>query len=191
MTIEEFISSSYRNVRSSKRTDNLHRSLVTLLIQQKPELQDYTIKYEYIHPCGYGGTFAVDIAFIDADGKCKLAVLAKALNSSVAKNIKNYTNCTVGEAARLMYSSQPPEQVLFITLAPRVTPLFNKHGDVIGFEDVVRQFTNTNPQPILSSQYTERVKLQYIFYDIIGVKDKTSKDEFLHVEFENLNIPCL
>lgn len=191
MTIEEFISSSFRDVRSSKRTDNLHRAIVDLLIKQQPELEDLTIEYEYSHPCGYGGTFAVDIAFLDANGYCKLAVLAKALNSSVSKNIKNYANCTVGEAARLMYSSKPPEKVLFITLAPRVTPLFNKSGDVTGFEDVVRQSTNTNPQPILSSQYTGKVKLQYIFYDIIDVKRKQSKDEFFDIKFENLNIPCL
>lgn len=191
MNLEEFITGSFRDVRSSNRTDNLHTALVNLLLQQRPELSGLTIKYEYRYPDCYGGTFQVDIAFFAEDGTCPLVVLAKALNSSVGKNIKNYGNCTIGEAARIMHSDTPPAEVLFITVAPRWAPIFTASGEVKAFDDVVRKVKETNPQRVLSIQYNGSVKSHYIFYDIIDFKSKVNKGEFETIEFENLIIPSL
>ena len=191
MNLEEFITGSFRDVRSSNRTDNLHTALVNLLLQQRPELSGLTIKYEYRYPDCYGGTFQVDIAFFAEDGTCPLVVLAKALNSSVGKNIKNYGNCTIGEAARIMHSDAPPAEVLFITVAPRLAPIFLSSGDVKGFDDVTKKVSETNPQRVLSIQYDGTVKSHYIFYDIVDVKQKLNKTDFQKIEFENLYIPCL
>ena len=191
MNIEEFVSNSFRDVRSKNRTDNLHPALVNILLQQRPELSGLTIKYEYQYPDAYGRTFKVDIAFFAEDGTCHLVVLDKAPNSSIAKNIKNYGNCTIGEAARLMLSDTPPAEVLFITVVPRIAPKFNKSGEVTGFDDVVKKAKETDTNPILSIQYDEKVKSHYIYYDIIDVKAKIHRSEFETIEFENLNIPSL
>ena len=191
MKLVEFIDTSFLGVRGTKRTDNLHAALVDLLITKRPDLRGLEIKYEYSYPDSYGGSFKVDIAFLNPDGSCHLVVLDKALNSSVGKNIKNYGNCTVGESARLMYTEHAPTEVLFITVTPRIAPLFNKEGEVTGFDDVVKKVSETNPQRILDIQYSGKVKVVYIFYDIIDVKDKKHKDEFLTLAHENLDIPCL
>ena len=190
MTIEEFINTSFLDVRGTKRTDNLHTALVELLIQQRPELHSMTVKHEIAYPDSYGGTFNLDVAFFDENNQCHLVVLAKALNSSVRKNIKNYGNTTIGEAGRLMYSSTPPKEILFITVSPRLAPRFDKHGNVTGFDDVVKAIQETNPQKVLDKQY-DNVCASYIFYDIVDVKTKKHKDAFNSIEFENLDIPRL
>ena len=191
MNLIEFINTSFLGVRGTQRTDNLHTALVELLISQRPELKDLEVKYEYNYPDSYGGVFKVDVAFLNPDGTCRLILLDKALNSSVGKNIKNYGNTTVGEAARLMYTEQAPAEVLFITVAPRIAPCFTTSGDVKAFDDVVKKVSETNPQRVLDIQYSGKVKVVYIYYDIVDVKVKKHKDEFLTLAHENLYIPCL
>lgn len=191
MKLEQFINTSFLDIRGTERTDSLHTALVELLRKQRPELVDMEVRYETRYPDGYGGMFKLDIAFFDADDNCRLVVLDKALNSSVGKNIKNYGNTTVGEAARLMYSEKPPAEVLFITVTPRLAPVFNKQGEVQRLDDVVNCVAQTNPQKILDQQYDGNVRAAYIFYDIVDVKDKKTQQQFQPIEFENLDIPRL
>jgi hypothetical protein len=191
MLIHDFISSSFDSTRSSERTDRLHKAIVELLLIARPELKELDIQYEYKYPDAYGNTFKVDIAFFNSDGSCRLVVLDKALNSCVQKNIKNYGNCTLGESARLMFAESPPEEILFVTLAARVTPKFTRDGDVTGFDNAEKDITKTNTQPILDIQYDGKIKVCYIFYDIIDVREKKAKDEFIPCSFENVIIPRL
>ena len=126
-----------------------------------------TVKHEIAYP-EHGGTFNLDVAFFDENNQCHLVVLAKALNSSVRKNIKNYGNTTIGEATFDVFI-YPPKEILFITVSPRLAPRFDKHGNVTGFDDVVKAIQETNPQKVLDKQY-DNVCASYIFYDIVDVK---------------------
>ena len=186
--LESFINKSFQNVRSSKRTDELHEAIVAEFLAKRPGLSSLTVEYEYSLGCdGYGGTFKVDIAFVDHNGDIKVAILCKALNSNVNKNIKNYANCSVGEAARCMYAENPPDEVFFITVLPRQAPRFKTSGEVIGLDDVQSALSRTCIQPVLSAQYNGAVKNIYLFYDIVGVTDMTAQSEFMNIQFENLD----
>ena len=186
--LERFIKTSFQNVRSSKRTDELHKAIVAEFIAKRPDLSSLKVEYEYSLGCdGYAGTFKVDIAFVDHKGHIKVAILCKALNSNVNKNIKNYANCSVGEAARCMFALDPPDEVFFITVLPRQAPRFKTSGEVIGLDDVPSALSRTCIQPVLSAQYDGAVRNIYLFYDIVSVSDMTAQSEFMNIQFENLD----
>ena len=98
MILENFLTTSFQNVRSSKRTDELHKVLLDEVLNANPLWADYDWKFEYQLPVdGFGGTFDIDIAAFDSEGHLTVAILAKAINSNVNKNIKNYANTSIGE----------------------------------------------------------------------------------------------
>ena len=139
MDLLTFLSTSFQDVRSSKRTDKLHRALLNEFLNTNVDWAEYNWKYEYLLPeDAYNGTFKIDIAgFID--GQVKIAILAKALNSNIGKNVKNYANTSIGEAARLMFAPNVfLDKVLFVSVMPRVSPIFNNKGEVTGYDDVER-----------------------------------------------------
>ena len=77
MQISEFLTTSFQNVRSSKRTDQLHKVLLDEVLNANPEWAEYTWEFEYQLPVdGFGGTFDVDIAGF-SEGQLKVAILAK------------------------------------------------------------------------------------------------------------------
>ena len=62
---------------------------------------------------GFGGTFDVDIAGFSKGER--LQSLPSRYRSNVNKNIKNYANTTIGEAARVMFAPNiEMEKVLFM-----------------------------------------------------------------------------
>lgn len=186
--ITTFLETSFQNVRSTKRTNKFHKVLLDEVLNNNPELAEYDWKFEYKLPVdGFGGTFDIDIAgFID--GKLKVAILAKAMNSNISKNMKNYANTTVGEAARLMYApGVEMDKVLFISILPRIAPRFTKDGLVNGFDDILSSKSRTNVSPILDKQYGDKVKVIDLYFDIENVKEKKTKDEFDAIIVENLD----
>ena len=121
MTLANFLTTSFQNVRSSKRTDALHDVLLEEVIAKNPELAQYEWEFEYKLPeDAFGGTFDIDIAGFDELGVLRVAILAKAINSNVNKNIKNYANTTIGEAARLYYSplAKHIDKIIFVSVLP-------------------------------------------------------------------------
>ena len=67
--LTEFLTTSFQNVRSSKRTDELHKALLNEILNQNPDLAEYDWKFEYqLKEDAFGGTFDIDIVGFDADG---------------------------------------------------------------------------------------------------------------------------
>ena len=195
MQLVEFLQTSFQNVRSSKRTDDLHEVLLREVLIQNPQwrctggLKGLDWKFEYKLPVdAFGGTFDIDIAGFDVDGNLKVCILAKAMNSNVNKNIKNYANTTIGEAARLAFAPDIElEKILFVSVLPRVAPRFKKDGTVGGFDDVISAKNRTKIDGVLHQQYGDLVELKDVFFDIADVRNKKTKDEFTDIIVENLD----
>jgi hypothetical protein len=186
--METFLQTSFENVRSNKRTNILHRVLLDEVLNANPIWAEYDWKFEYQLPVdGFGGTFDLDIAGFVGE-ELKVAILAKAMNSNIAKNIKNYANITIGEAARLMYAPNVDlEKVLFISILPRLAPRFKKSGKVEGFDNVLSSKSRTNIVPILDKQYGNKVQVIDLMFDIEDVTKKKTKDDFSDIIVENLD----
>ena len=189
MQLAEFLQTSFQNVRSSKRTDDLHDVLLSEILVSNPQWQGMEWRFEYKLPLdAFGGTFDIDIAGFDLDGNLKVCILAKAMNSNVNKNIKNYANTTIGEAARLAYAPNVElEKILFVSVLPRVAPRFKKDGTVSGFDDVISAKNRTKIDGVLKKQYGELVGLLDVFFDINNIKNKNTKDDFNSIMIENLS----
>ena len=190
MILEDFLTTSFQNVRSSKRTDELHKVLLDEILNANPDLAEYTWKFEYkLKKDAFGGTFKIDIVGFDADGNIRVAILAKAINSNVNKNIKNYANTTIGEAARLYYapSCNSIDKILFVSVLPRIAPRFNFLGRVKGFDDVVSAKSRTKVNGILNLQYGGVVESKDLYFDIEDVKIKKKKSDFDVIEVANLD----
>ena len=192
MILEDFLTTSFQNVRSSKRTDELHKVLLDEILNANPDLAEYTWKFEYqLQEDAFGGTFDIDIAGFDADGDIRVAILAKAINSNVNKNIKNYANTTIGEAARLYYAPgcNSIEKILFVSVLPRVAPRFNTAGDVAGFDDVLSAKNRTKIDDVLQRQYHGAVDTIDLFFDIDNVREQNTKADYQEISVSNLT-PC-
>ena len=192
MILEDFLTTSFQNVRSSKRTDELHKVLLDEILNANPDLAEYTWKFEYqLQEDAFGGTFDIDIAGFDADGDIRVAILAKAINSNVNKNIKNYANTTIGEAARLYYAPgcNSIEKILFVSVLPRIAPRFNTAGDVAGFDDVLSAKNRTKIDDVLQRQYHGAVDTIDLFFDIDNVREQNTKADYQEISVSNLT-PC-
>ena len=184
-TMETFLETSFQNVRSSKRTDEFHVELLDEVLNANPTWAEYDWQYEYKLPVdGFGGTFDIDIAGF-RDGELKIAILGKALNSNINKNIKNYANTSVGEAARLMFAPDiEMEKVLFVSVLPRIAPRFNRARKVLGYDDVLSAKERTKIDHVLKAQYGGIVEAIDLYYDIHDVK---SLQEFNTISINNLD----
>ena len=188
MLISEFLSTSFQNVRSSKRTDELHKVLLDEVLNNNSDWAEYDWQFEYQLPVdGFGGSFDTDIAGF-MNGELKVNILAKAINSNVNKNIKNYANTTIGEAARIYYAPGVElEKVLFVSVLPRVAPRFNNQGNITGFDDVVGAKNRTKVNDILNLQYGGVVESKDLYYEIANLKQMTNKEEFDVIQIKNLD----
>jgi len=183
--LQNFLSTSFQNVRSSKRTDKFHEVLLDEVLNAIPSWAEYDWQYEYRLPVdGFGGTFDIDIAGF-VDGVFKVAILGKALNSNICKNMKNYANTSVGEAARLMFAPNVVlEKVLFVSVLPRVAPRFNRNGWILGYDDVIGSKKRTEINHVLKEQYKGVVESIDIYFDI---QDVRSLSDFSEVKIKNLD----
>lgn len=181
MFLTEFLTTSFQNVRSSKRTDELHKALLNEILNKNPDLAEYTWEFEYqLKEDAFGGTFDIDIVGLDADGNIRVAILAKAINSNVNKNIKNYANTTIGEAARLYYAPgcNSIDKILFLSILPRLAPRFNTAGNVVGFDDVISAKNRTKINDVLQRQYNGIVETVDLYFDIEDVTKRVNKEGY-------------
>lgn len=200
--IKKFLKESFKDVRSSKRTDVLHDAIIDSLITVNPYMQrNYNWEVEHAVEDGYQlpkenkrkKKFKIDIV-----GRCKktntvkICVLAKAMNSSIGKNFQNYTNTTIGEAARVMFSPEighSVEKVLFVSFYPRVAPTFDKNGVVKGLE---RSAVNKPKiDHILNSQYNGIVKVVDVPYDIRNIESLSCARDFESIEVDNIEMEAM
>jgi hypothetical protein len=188
MNLQSFLQTSFQNVRSSRRTDKLNQIILDEILNSNPELAEYDWKFEHrLLEDGFGGTFDIDIAGF-LNGELKVAILNKALNSNINKNIKNYSNTSIGESARLMYAPNVNfENIMFVTILPRNAPVFLASGKVKTVEDVVKAKKRTQISKVLHNQYNGVVKVIDLYYDIKDIKSKQTKDDFNDIIVENLD----
>ena len=188
--MKTFLETSFQNVRSSARTKVLHDVLLNEVLVNHPDLKNLDWKFEYkLRQDGFGGTFDIDIAGFEGNS-LKVAILAKAINSNVNKNIKNYANTTIGEAARLCYApyiQDSLEKVLFISILPRKAPRFNTNGVVVGLDDVLSAKARTNVINVLDDQYGGKVQVIDRYYTIANVAQKQTKSDFYDIIVESLD----
>ena len=189
MQLVEFLQTSFQNVRSSKRTDDLHDVLLSEILEKNPQWRDLDWRFEYKLPTdAFGGTFDIDITGFNDKNELKVCILAKAMNSNVNKNIKNYANTTIGESARLAFiPNNKLEKILFVSVLPRVAPRFKKDGRIEGFDDVISAKNRTKIDGVLKQQYSNLVQVIDLFFDIADVRNKKTKDEFADIIVENLD----
>lgn len=185
MELQDFLSISFQSVRSSKRTEIFHKTLLDEILNLITDWAEYDWQFEYtLSEDGFGGTFDIDIAGF-CNGEMKVAILGKALNSNINKNIKNYANTSVGEAARLMFAPNLQlEKVLFVSVLPRVAPRFNNRGDVKGYDDVMSAKKRTRINHVLQAQYGGVVEAIDVYFDIEDVKQIS---DFSEIRIRNLD----
>ena len=199
--IKKFLAESFKDVRSSKRTDVLHDAIIDSLTTINPYMKDYKWEVEIGVEDGYQlpkenkrkKKFKIDIV-----GRCKktndvkICVLAKAMNSSIGKNFQNYTNTTIGEAARVMFSpeiARSVEKVLFVSFYPRVAPIFDKSGVVKGLERSA--MNKPKIDHILNSQYNGVVRVVDIPYDIRNIESMSCVDDFYSIDIDNIEMEAM
>ena len=129
--MKTFLKTTFDGVRSNKRTNALHSAVLSELLKDYPKYKKYTWKFEYTligNPYGEENhKFKIDIIGLDNEGTPKIAILCKGINSNYGKNAHNYTNCTIGESARIMGSDyNTVEKIMFVSIYPRVAPLFKR-----------------------------------------------------------------
>lgn len=187
--LSEFLTTSFQNVKSPKRTKILHKVLLDEILNSNPDWAEYNWDYEVVIKDGWGGTFQVDIIAYDSNGDIKIIILDKAYQSSVTKNMKNFSNTTIGESTRAFYSPlcKNIEKILFVSVMPRVAPIFTNKGDVKGFDDVVAAKSRANIDPVLQQQYGGIVEIIDLFYDIEDVRMKSNRSDFDVIEVTNLD----
>lgn len=176
-SLTQFVSTTFQNVRSSKRADKLHAAVLEYLYYVNPSLARFDVIFEHTVDDAFGGTFTIDIALME-NKKLRYAVLCKAVNSNINKNIKNLANTTIGEAARLCHAPVPPDKVMFVTVLPEVAPVFRKDGSVRTFDDVVKAKTITNINKVLTQQYGTRITTLDLWYKIPEIKSRTTQTAY-------------
>lgn len=199
--IKKFLAESFKDVRSSKRTDVLHDAIIDSLTTMNPYMKDYKWEVEIGVEDGYQlpkenkrkKKFKIDIV-----GRCKktndvkICVLAKAMNSSIGKNFQNYTNTTIGEAARVMFSpeiARSVEKVLFVSFYPRVAPIFDKNGVVKSLERSA--MNKPKIDHILNSQYNDVVRVVDVPYDIRNIESMSCVDDFYSIDIDNIEMEAM
>ena len=189
--LREFLRTTFANNRSSERTDRLHEALLDYLCKTNSKYLKYDFEYEYLmRDDGYGGNFKIDIAGFDKDGNLAVAVLAKCINQNMCQNLKNYANTSIGEACRILDSTNPIvkgiKEILFVDIFPSEIPYFTREGKVNGYEKILRtrQATNiTKPLKRISNGIAKKLN---ITYDISRLTEKTHRKEFLTIKPRNI-----
>ena len=178
-TLTEFISTSFQNVRSRERTNQLHKAVLFFLYDQRDALLKYDVQFEYTMPDSYNGTFTVDIALLQ-DGVVKKVVLCKALNSNINKNLKNLANTTVGETVRIVHADNEVDEIIFVTTAPEKAPVFTKDGVVTRIDDVLSAKKRTNITNVIKQVSNGKATLIDVWYQIPNIQSCDHRDQFQH-----------
>ena len=188
-TVRSFIRHTFRDVRSSHRTKVLHEAVLNELIAQHPKLNKIEWVHEYrLKEDGYGGTFDIDIAGFDK-GELVYALLIKAPNSNISKNIKNLANTTVGECGRLADAPNINlRRIWFVTIIPNNAPRFNNKKEVVGIDDVVKAKSKTNISKTIK-RFGDNVESVEATFDIVGIADKKMVDDFYDIRIKNYKKP--
>lgn len=186
--LSTFLKTTYVNIRSAERTDALHSAILEELKLKYPKYNEYNFEFEVRVPDSYGGKFKVDILGTNKITGKKVVILCKCNNSNIGKNIYNSANTTIGESARLMYSGDEYEKILFISVFPSVAPLFKKCGTIRSFDNIETNYKNRiNTSKILSEIWGGSVEEINIFYDIKNIRNKKSKKDFSNIEVSDIS----
>lgn len=217
LKLQEFLKSTFRNVRSSKRVDTLHRIVIETFMEQHPS--KYNFDFEVKIDDAFGGKFSTDICIRDSNNDPSIVFLVKCCNSSIGKNMKNLTNTVMAEAYRCTYQIREGnferntvKKVYFINIFPRKAPRFTtlsrftkskgethtntliqkygedlKSGIVSGIDDVKKYKQKSNVSYALDRCHGDLVQNIDVYYDIDGIENKFCKSEFEFINPINID----
>lgn len=187
--MKEFLKHSFNNIRSTFRTIPMHNAVLEDFLNNYPQYKDYDWEYEWIlRKDGIGGTFKIDIVGLK-NGKPTIFLLCKSINSSFAKNAKNYANCMIGEMHRIMDSDIiSPELLLFVNIYPRFVPVFDGKGNVKIYDDVEKSKSRAKIENVMKKYYKNKVFEVNISYDIEDVYSKKCRGDFLDINPKNVSM---
>jgi len=208
MLLSEFITITFQNARSTKRTELLHQAILTEIKKDYPEFDDLNWKFEQRLPDGYnyymeGGVrkerktkkgnwvrfFKIDIVGFDKNGIPRVVICVKGLNNNVLQNVFNYCNTSLGESDRLLYGPHENDiqKMIFVTLYPNKTAYFDKNGIVKKIENVAKRMLDTDPSYMLHKKHGNTIKIVKYNYDINELENYTHKSQFEEgITFSNL-----
>lgn len=186
--LKEFIKHSFNNIRSTFRTIPMHNAVLEEFLKNYPQYKDYEWEHEWIlNDDGIDGTFKIDIVGMK-NGKAKVFILCKSINSSFAKNAKNYANCVMGEMHKIMdCESINPELLLFVNICPRFAPVFDGKGKVKSLDDVYKSKSRAKVSKIMKKYYKNKVFEVNLYYDIQDIHTKKHRDDFLDITPKNIS----
>jgi hypothetical protein len=188
--LRDFLKDTYKNVRGSARTDALHDAILHELKTEYPKYNDDDYEWVFEHNLSgdaYGGKFKVDILGKNKTTGKWVAILCKCNNSNIGKNIYNMANTTLGESMRLLDGENEFEKVLFVSVFPRMAPLFKTDGTIRGWDNITNYKNRINTTDSLTKYFDGVVEEVNLFYDIVDWENKKDKTDFTNgIEVANL-----
>jgi hypothetical protein len=200
MNLTDFITTTFTNPNSTKRTKILNECILDEFKKDNPQYAMLNWKYERKLRDSYNlknkdengnwdgtwsfhkkyGFFQVDIAGFDDNNIPKIVILNKSLNNNILQNIFNYPNTTLGEADRLLLGPHRNdiEQLFFVTIYPNKTPYFYEGGKIKRIENVVERMKWADASEMLYEKYGDKIKLVVYTYDINDLSQYTHKSQF-------------
>lgn len=171
-------------VRSSRRTDPIHKSLGDRIVEINPRLDvkiEYTVKTTL-------GPFNVDIVIFNK-GALVGCVLFKALNSSIKKNEKNYEHNKIGEAVKLGGGEAENAKVVFIDVMPISCPTYGEGNMVKGLEKYEVEEVRARSKLVVDeiNRYHKYVHDAYVLfndYEFLTDKKMVLKEVVDHSDME-------
>ena len=70
---------------------------------------------------------------------------------------------------------------------PRLAPRFKKDGTVGGYDDVISAKNRTKIDDVLEKMFDDTAKVIDLYFDIVDLRNKKTKDEFADIIVENLD----
>lgn len=164
-------STNEHGIRSSKRTDAVHATIVAYIEAKNPNLSGVV---EYKLPTELG-CFDVDVAVFDKTTRKLIAcVLFKGLTSSIAKNSKNYEHNKIGEAVKAKSGMDVGARLVYLDVVPVRCPTYKGDGTIKSWEKhlpekvragsvrLQRVVNMGRTTPIIDDIYTVSVDYEYL-----------------------------
>tara|TARA_Y100000296_G_scaffold85652_1_gene122254 strand:- start:768 stop:1367 length:600 start_codon:yes stop_codon:yes gene_type:complete len=183
--LQQFLKTTFTNVRGKKRTDALHDAILSKLKKEYPKYKNYDWEFEVsLDGDSYGGKFKIDILGVNKTTGKIVVILCKCNNSNIGKNIYNMANTTLGESHRLLDGplENKIEKILFISIFPNVAPNFKNNGTIRGWDNIATNYKNRiNTNKSLDKHFNGKVEEVNIFYDIKDMDLKNTRKDFKNI----------
>lgn len=163
-------------VRSSKRTDEIHRKIADI-IEKYNENLECKIEHKI-------GTICVDICvFSKKNKKLLLCVSVKASQNNIKQNEKNNENIKLGESDKIKYSCDGDVQIIFLDIVPVECPYYSEKNKIKKIEknDMNRWIHNNELLLKIANRFYKKIDdICTIFVEYDYVSKGTTKFKKYH-----------